>query len=137
MIGRTRTYFLHLNGVTSILILFNSLLIHKYMFRIRRGSSNRYMLSHVTCFSGCISRRPPNNQLISGYYKNFKRLSMYDFYLMVESCRVELRAEASGLQPPYPVPGLKLSILPAASRRLLFDPYDLAVMRLRGPNTFV
>lgn len=29
---------------------------------------------------------------------------------MVESCRVELRAEATGLQPAYPVPGLKLSI---------------------------
>ena len=29
---------------------------------------------------------------------------------MVGSCRVELRAEASGLQPPYPVPGLKLPI---------------------------
>lgn len=28
---------------------------------------------------------------------------------MVESCRVELRAEATGLQPAYPVPGLKLS----------------------------
>lgn len=30
---------------------------------------------------------------------------------MVESCRVELRAEATGLQPAYPVPGLKLSIV--------------------------
>lgn len=30
---------------------------------------------------------------------------------MVESCRVELRAEATGLQPAYPVPGLKLSML--------------------------
>lgn len=29
---------------------------------------------------------------------------------MVESCRVELRAEATGLQPAYPVPGLKLSM---------------------------
>ncbi len=30
---------------------------------------------------------------------------------MVESCRVELRAEAAGLQPAYPVPGLKLSMV--------------------------
>lgn len=30
---------------------------------------------------------------------------------MVESCRVELRAEAAGLQPAYPVPGLKLSVV--------------------------
>jgi hypothetical protein len=30
---------------------------------------------------------------------------------LVGSCRVELRAEAGGLQPPYPVPGLKLPML--------------------------
>lgn len=37
-------------------------------------------------------------------------LSLHITQGMVESCRVELRAEAGGLQPPYPVPGLKLSI---------------------------
>lgn len=30
---------------------------------------------------------------------------------MVVSCRVELRAEAAGLQPAYPVPGLKLTMV--------------------------
>lgn len=34
---------------------------------------------------------------------------------MVGSCRVELRAFAAGLQPAYPVPGLKLPIIATTS----------------------
>lgn len=58
---------------------------------------------------------------------------------MVESCRVELRAEATGLQPAYPVPGLKLSMEEGGGIEPLSYPYGTTVFKTAwgaNPSTF-